>query len=281
MRKFNEEEREFLKLLVKTTNEEAQFFGYFLQRDFFTKESNTALIIISQKEEAFLFFKKEIFDVLSKRKKELLKFIKILYLTEYLKQERLIDILPNIEARNIPIHFMREDFNNPSNNGNAIKLNNDNVHIESSDFSKILNSKNEVVFEAIKLEKQTYNLIMDNFMGLLFVSEDLIQFVNSDFISEEDRKYRNGQIAVWTSIIIAFIFGLIGIYNPFIKDNTDNIEPISNKLDTIIHNQLDLKKVISKQQKDSIDLKNTEVLATTKNIVHLADSANNKDDSKN
>ena len=278
MRKFNKEEREFLKLLVKSSNEEAQFFGYFLQRDFFTKESNTALIIISQKEEAFLFFKKEIFDDLSERKKELLNFIKILYLTEYLKQERLIDILPNEEARNIPIHFMREDFNNPSNNGNAIKLNDNDVHIESSDFSKILNSKKEVVFEAIKLEKQTYNLIMDNFMGLLFVSEDLIQFVNRDFVSEEDRKYKNGQIAVWTSIIIAFIFGLIGIYNPFIKEKTDNLEPISNKLDTIICNQHNLKKTILKQRKDSIDLTDTEVLATTKNIVHLADSTTYEND---
>ncbi len=279
MRKFNTEEREFLKLLVKISNEEAQFFGYFLQRDLFTKESNTALIIISQKEEALLYFKKEIFDDLSKRKKELLKFIKILYLTEYLKQEGLIDILPNKEAKSIPIHFMREDFNNPSNNGGIIKLNDDDVHIKSSDFSKILNSKNEVIFEAVKLEKQTYNLIMDNFMGLLFVSEDLIQFVNRGFISEENRKYKNGQIAVWTSILIVFFFGLLGIYNPFIKKNADNLEPISNKLDTIIYNQLDLKNVILKQNEDSIEIKDDKVLATTKNIVHLADSTEIEDDS--
>ena len=266
MRKFNEEEREFLKLLVNISNEEAQFFGYFLQKDFFTKNSNTALIIISQQEEALLYLKKKIFDDLSKRKKELLNFIKILYLTEYLKQERLIDILPNEEAKGIPIHFMREDFNKPENKGDIIKLNDD-LHLKISDPSKILDSENEVIFEAVKLEKQTYNLIMNNFMGLLFVSEDLIQFVNRGFVSEEDRKYKNGQIAIWTSILIAFIFGLLGIYNPLAEKNIDNIKPITTKLDTIIINQLDLKKVILKRVEDSIEIKVDKVLATIKNIV--------------
>jgi len=266
MRKFNEEEREFLKLLVNISNEEAQFFGYFLQKDFFTKNSNTALIIISQQEEALLYLKKKIFDDLSKRKKELLNFIKILYLTEYLKQERLIDILPNEEAKGIPIHFMREDFNKPENKGDIIKLNDD-LHLKISDPSKILDSENEVIFEAVKLEKQTYNLIMNNFMGLLFVSEDIIQFVNRGFVSEEDRKYKNGQIAIWTSILIAFIFGLLGIYNPLAEKNIDNIKPITTKLDTIIINQLDLKKVILKRVEDSIEIKVDKVLATIKNIV--------------
>ena len=170
------------------------------------------------------------------RKEELRDFIEIVSLVENLKADRYINLIPNPEAQNSSMHIMHESFNKPTQDSESsnIILNEEGMHLKYPDVSKIYNSNNEIEFEGVKLEEHTHNLIMNNLMGLLFVSQELKDFVKNGFKSKEDIRYRNSHKATWFGLILALTFGLFGIYNPFDKDqSTVSNEKVYNDIDEI------------------------------------------------
>jgi len=235
MRKYNQREKKFLTLLATKSEDNLELVSYFMQKDFFTKSSNLALAVLPPRNAAVLYIKKNVFDDLSSRKREIRNFIEILSLIEYLKQYRLIDIIPIPSPPDVTIHLMREDFNTPTIDQQNLDLllNTNRLHIKNTDIGKIYDAHNQLVFEGVTLDKYTYDLILNNFLGLLFVSEELKDFVKKGFKSVEDMRYRIGQVATWVSICIALIFGIIGIYNPFDK-NGNNYKIASPQIDSLL-----------------------------------------------
>ncbi len=242
MRKYNIREKEFLKLLEEISKEDLEFFSFFMQKKYFTKHKSSFLIIIPEKKKALFYIQKSIFDNLSLRKQEIKNFIEILSLIEYLKQNRLIDIIPNPQAQNTGIHFMNEDFDSPRQTSPSLNiiLNKKQSYLKMSDF-KIYDINDKVLFEAVELEKYTYDIIMDNLMGLLFVSEELNDFVRRGFKSIDDIRYKYGQIATWVSISIALIFGILGIYSTQSDNQIKNLKIDSQQFDSIVYYQKELK----------------------------------------
>jgi hypothetical protein len=260
MRKFNIREKEFLKLLEKISKDDLEFFSFFLQNDYFQNGNNSALVVLPQQKEALLFIKKDIFDDLKLRKFEIRNFIEMLALVEYLKQNRLIDLIPNPQSQLPSMHVMRKDFNSISQvtTTSNIILNQVGAHLKFPDMSKIYNAQNEIIFEAVSLGKYTYELIIKDFMGLLFVSEELKYFVQKGFKSEDDLRYKYGQIATWLSISMALLFGLIGIYNPFENNSIKSYKIDSTQFDTIINYNKEFKdntvKILETLKKDTTSL---------------------------
>lgn len=259
MRKFNTREKRFLKLLEEISTKDLEFFSFFMQQKYFTKDSTSLLILIPEKTKALLYIQKDVFDNLSSRKQEIRNFIEILSLIEYLKQNRLIDIIPNPQAQKIGMHFMYEEFDSPHQDSLSLNiiLNKKKSYLKMSDF-KIYDVNNQVLFEAVELEKHTYDIIMKNLMGLLFVSEELNYFVKRGFKSVEDIRYKYGQIATWVSISIAFIFGLLGIYNSNNENKINKLNIEVQQIDSIIYYQKELKNSVIKiqnslEQKSQID----------------------------
>ena len=235
MRKYNQREKKFLTLLATKSEDNLEIFSYFMQNDFFIKSSDLALAVLPPTNAAVLYIKKNVFDDLSSRKREIRNFIEILSLIEYLKQYRLIDIIPIPSPPDVTIHLMREDFNTPTidSQNSDLLLNTHGLHIKNTDIGKIYDAQNKIIFEGVTLDKYTYDLILNNFLGLLFVSEELKDFVRKGFKSVEDRRYRIGQVATWVSICIALIFGIIGIYNPFdIKGKNYKID--THQIDSLL-----------------------------------------------
>ncbi len=225
MRKFNKTEKDFIKLLDKISDESLEFFSYYLQKYYFSNTSNSALFLFTQQKKALLFIKKDVFDNMSLRKKEMRNFLEILSLVNYLKQEHLINIIPNPQINNSTLLVMREEFNsiNQITLNSNLQLNQHGGHLKFTDFSKIYDSQDNILFEAVNLEEHVYNIIMDLFTGLLFVTEELKVLVKNNFKSSEDIRYRNNQIATWTSIIMAFLFGLYGIFRDLSHKNNSKI----------------------------------------------------------
>ena len=226
MRKFNPRERNFLKLLNNISNQDMELFPYFLQHQYFTEDKKTALFLLNKQKEAFLFIKKDVFDNMKSRKIELINFIEILSLIGYLKQNRLVDLFHVAENSSTTMSVMYSGFGNirqekPDSN---LIVSENGFHLKFPDFSKIYDVNNKIKFEAVKLEKHTYEMIQDNLSGLLFVSEELKEFVNNGFKSKEDLRYRIGQVTTWIGIGLAIIFGLFGIYNPFEKEESHSYE---------------------------------------------------------
>src|SRR5690554_6330955 len=181
MRTFNKREKKVLKLLVEISDEKFEYFSFFLQHKYFTKENNSALFLITKQKKALLYLKADSFNDLDKRKKEIVKFIEFVSLIQNLKENRFINIIPSPQSITPELLIMKEHFNAPKQDGDGkdIILNEQNDHIKFSDISKIYNSKNKVEYIAVGLEDPMYDLIIDNFMGLLFVSEELKEFVKN------------------------------------------------------------------------------------------------------
>jgi hypothetical protein len=252
MRKFNKREKEFLILLEEISNNDLEFFSFFLQNKYFTESKNSALFILPKQNTAILYIRKKIFDNLKLRKEELRDFIEILSLIENLKDDRFINIIPNPEVLNTSMHIMHKSFTKPnqSSKDSSISLNKEGMHLKYPDISKIYNSKDKVEFEGVKLEEHTYNLIITNFMGLLFISQELKDFVKNDFRSLEDIRYKNSQKATWFGLILALTFGVFGIYNSFSSNeklNSDKQEKQLNhifEINSKIHYEILNKKII-------------------------------------
>ena len=273
MRKYNQVEKDFLKLLIKISNEDTEFLSYFLQKHYFTKQKGLALVVLTAQKEILLYMKKDIFDNLSKRKKELINFINILHLIDYLKNNRLISILENKQAYKVNAHFMYENFDQPIQNNNLLQLNSQGLYININDPSKIYDQNKNITFEAIKLDNNIYDLVMNNFFGLLFVSEDLKEYVNNGFKSTVDLRYKRAQITTWVSIFIAFLFGLLGLYNPFEKNKIIECKLTKQQFKKIIKQN----QILNKNSIKVIDIiSKTESNKTQKKYIHNKNMERNK-----
>lgn len=255
MRKYNPREKEFLKLLNKISNQDMEKFTYFLHHQYFTDQQNLALFLFHERKEVLLFIKKNVFDDLQLRKIELRNFIEVLSLMGYLKQNRLVDLFHVSEDPSTTLNVWYSEFGNTrqSEPNSDLILNENGAHLKFPDVSKIYNANNEVVFEAVRLEKHTYQMINDNFLGLLFVSEELKEYVNNGFKSKEDLRYRRAQITTWIGLGLALIFGLFGIYNPFEKKDIHEYEFNEKQFKEIIKNNTDIHDDVHKIMK-SIEL---------------------------
>lgn len=219
MRKFNEREKEIIKKLCLITFSETEFFSFFLQTKYFTKDNNKALFIIPKQNKALLYVKKEIFDNINSRKKELGEFLELISLIIYLKENRYINIYPNDEILKSELLIMKESFNSPSNDiPHIIKLNVEGDYIDTNNFLFIYNNQNNVIYQAIDVDSNVYDLIINNFFGLLYVSEELVQLSNNNFISEEESrfntqlqedeaKFKKQRCDTWISIGLSFLVG--------------------------------------------------------------------------
>jgi hypothetical protein len=159
---------------------------------------------------------------------------------------------------------MHESFNSASQvNPNAnIVLNNDGAHMKFPDLSKIYNSQNEIIYEAVRLEKHTYLLVMKNLMGLLFVSEELKNFVRNNFRSIEDIRYKKSQLAMWTGITLAFIFGLCGMLKPAKLPLDRSLRLDQGQFDTLIYQN----KYLNQEIKSILDIYRSDTLIAPKKI---------------
>lgn len=120
---------------------------------------------------------------------------------------------------NSELLIMKESFNSPSNDiPHIIKLNVEGDYIDTNNFLFIYNNQNNVIYQAIDVDSNVYDLIINNFFGLLYVSEELVQLSNNNFISEEESrfnkqlqedeaKFKKQRCDTWISIGLSFLVG--------------------------------------------------------------------------
>lgn len=268
MRAFNYREKEIIKMLAKVNLASTDFFSFFLQKNYFTIESKKALFVLTKQKTVLLYLEKDLFNDLTKRKEELGKLFELLSLIIYLKENRYITIYPNPEVLKSDLHVMRDDFNSictSKEDSTKVLLNNKGLYLRTCNPENIYDSENSIVFIAVSLGEDVYNLIIENFMGLLYVSEELVGLTIRDFKSPEDIRFKKQQVATWISILIAFLLGIWGVYQQLNDSKTKNFEMNKifenqnirlNKIDNSIEElTLDLKKNLTEASKDSLNIK--------------------------
>lgn len=226
MRKFNSREKEFITQLSKLPFEKVDTFGCFLQKNYFTKESQNALII-KKNENALLYVSKEIFSDFNFRRNKIGHLFEILTLIEYLEDNRYINILKTgVEAE---IYALHETFTTISVTPNKIILNSEGDYLNPNDVLYISSNKNEILFEAMNLPN--INLVSKYLNGVIFVTEELHCLVKNNFIDDETRRHNGQQVSAIIGIIISIILGLYAIYSQVVTTNEQRSESvIENKI---------------------------------------------------
>jgi len=259
MRTFNKREKRILNMLYNISNDKLELFSFHLQQKYFKELTDSALFLFPKRKEVLLYIPKVYFDNLEKRKNIMMEFMEFLSLINFLKEERYINIIPNEDVSLSELHIMRKDFGNPKieESTQKIFLNDNGDYIDPKQAHLIFNNDSEIIFEGVKLQQLIFEQVTENCMGLLFVSEELKEFVRNKHLSKDDLRYKRGQIATWIGISLALIFGILGIFNPF--NYKQKMLPIdSQELNPIIENsneiRQDLHRIIKiiEPQKDTI-----------------------------
>jgi hypothetical protein len=271
MRKFNQREKEIIKNISSITFSEIEDFSYFLRTKYFIEENNKALLLLPKINTALLFIKKEIFDNVNNSKKEFGEFLELISLIIYLKENRYITIYPNKEILSSELLVMKESFNSIRALPNQLlQLNDNGDYIDKNNPSLVYDRNHDIIYEAMKIESDIYDLIKNNFVGLLYVSEELIQFSNNNFITEdelrftkqllEDKiKFRKQRMDTWISIALSFLVGLAAIiYQIYTEKNNEK----NSQKSIDIQNEY-LKKIAISL--DSLNMK-TKLITTKKEI---------------
>lgn len=262
MRAFNDREKEIIKMLAKINLANTEFFSSFLHKNYFTVESKKALFVYTNQKAVLLYLKNELFNELTKRREELGKLFELLSLISYLKEKRYISIYPNHDVLKSELIVMREDFNAINKSGNIddkLFLNEKGFYIKTSEPENIYGSDDKIAFIAINLGEDVFNLIIKNFMGLLYVSEELIELTERNFKSQEDIRFQKQQIATWISILIAFLLGIWSIYfqlDGFKNKDSEMINLIEHQdkwFDKIDSSIDELNKNLTEEKSDSLN----------------------------
>jgi hypothetical protein len=226
MRKFNEREQEIIKILCSIEIDNFDFINEVLKKKYFTKSSNQLLIIDNVTNNAYLYLKKEIYDVIEERKKETYVFTEFIFLLQYLKENRYISTISDIKIKEEPVIIIKESFVNPPLNQGKIILNeNEDYILTDPPNPEIFNKNGAVIYKGISLDYGNfYKMITENLLGVTFVSEELKYLTHNNFETEEEKRFKETlkigkkhfkitQIISWVSIGIAIILGLIGVFN--------------------------------------------------------------------
>jgi len=236
MKTFNKREKAILDMLVNISNESPEFFSFHLQNSYFRNLTASALFVLPQTKQIILYIPKIDFQDPNKRKKIMIEFLEFLSLIKFLKNERFIDVIQLADITQ-PLYIMGKGFDKAQEDpvSKFIILNDQGDHIDPNQFQLIMDSNSDVIFEGSGLTNEIYQQIIENCMGLLFVSEDLKEFVKNKYKSKEDLRYKYGQIATWTGIGLALVFGILGLYNPFEDKEPNPLIKNTNEIHQDIH----------------------------------------------
>lgn len=213
MRAFNKREQDFIKKLITIDISNNVTFDFFLEKNYFTEENKRALFIFKSLKKAVLYLEHDLFE--TNRIKESNEMMELLSLLLYLKEKRYITLFQNQENYQADtfIIIIGNYFNfiNKNEKGVISIENEEGWTFNSKDFV-IYDAKGNSMYKGFDLDFNVYEHILENFTGIIHVTEELAQLVERDFKSEEHIRFKKQQVATWVSIALAIVLGLLSIY---------------------------------------------------------------------
>lgn len=250
MRPFNNNEKIIIReLLCEIATENIDYFDLILKKKYFNESSNIGLIVFPKKKEAALIIKTEIFDDLALRKNEIIKFHEFLYLLEYLKSNRYIYISKNDNFEKYNCYLIKEGLTiDNQKTTSQIAYFEENRCYLNTNHPFIYDENHEIVYKISHVfHLDDYTLIADNLFALIYTTEELRHLVYNNFVSESDKQNQFNKIAVWISIALSTIIGLLGLIV--------SIYALYKENDPIKINKIQFEKLVQQQQNESKQVK--------------------------
>jgi len=233
MRPFNKNELKIIENLSKLDPQKMHTCTRFLQDTFFTSKSKLALIVKHDSKDLLFYIDYELFDSKEELNKKNHDLFELINLLDYLKSIRYLTIVsPSDKLNNF--EALNSDFNNLRiENGNELLLNEDEYYLYTNSPEIIYDAKNNKILKSGKLNEY-YDYIYSNIFGLIFPSEELIDFVKHDFKTKDDIKHKQNLFVGWVVISLALILGVLGIWPSMLTEK--NTTQVLNKLKSINNN---------------------------------------------
>jgi hypothetical protein len=235
MREFNKREQLIMRKLAEIDISSMSTSSRFLQDNFFTKSNAKALIVNHNSKDVLYYIDPNQFNNIQTLRKSNHELFELLILLSYLNENRYVSIITT-KMPAAPLEALHSDFDSSiSLNGNILTLNSKGDYLDINQPDLIKNSSNQILLKGGLLNGY-YDLIYNTVFGLIIPSEELLDLVKHNFKSKDDRKHFQNIFVAWTGITIALILGILGIWNPFNSEKTQNgelLEQISIDLDTI------------------------------------------------
>lgn len=213
MKVLNKKEREIIEWLIKSRKDSSITLADFLQNYFFTKSKNRYLIIQAQEKYAMYYLSVETYNNKEQKNDAVASLIELMALLNYLNDQGFITIYREGHQQKEQMFYIGDIFEKPHISDNKIILNSEGLY--SAKPEKIQNNDNEVIYKGIELKNGNYDLIYQNLIGDIYISDSIETLLNS--------KIKRPLFLFYTLLIlIVFIIGIPMIYAGFKLQNIDD-----------------------------------------------------------
>jgi len=236
MREFNFREKNIIKKISEIDVNRLPQTKEFLESFFFTTNNQKALVINHATKDVLYLVNPNIHNDPNESRKSIFELFELLNLLSYLKENRYISIvIPSIPF--FRFETIYSEFDSAIQSGNIVTLNIQGDFLLSNQPDEIKDINNQIILKGVLLNGY-YDLI-NNILGPIFPSEEIIDLVRNKFISKESRKHKQNLFVAWSGIFVAIILGFFSIWNPWQNnsfDDSKNIIQILDKLESIKNN---------------------------------------------
>ena len=219
MREFSPSEKAIIEKITSVEASDLYTFSRFLQNCIFTEESGSALFFIHEKKVALFFVKTSFPD--SEHRRKLSEFLELLFLLEYLENERYIYLLPS-NAATTGLKVMHEGFDQLHQNPDTkdVLLNRQGDRMIPSEAGFLFNKTGEKIFKGLSIEgsQPLYQILEAKLDAPFCCSEDLRQYVKNGYkdVSQmrHEQSIKHTKIALGVALItsvISIVLSTVGI----------------------------------------------------------------------
>lgn len=182
MRAFNDREKDIIRKLVNLREEYGGSMPDFLSSYVYGAQSGTALVVDNDAQELTVVSTADDFDErVDNEREEVENFYELLALVAYLKEERFISIF------------------------NLAKEQDCGVRILGAMPGKGQKSR------SVAVGPNCYHLARENFLGEVYVSQDLRELVRDNFVGRDEMRFRRQHMVTWAALVVAIAVGIAGI----------------------------------------------------------------------
>lgn len=227
MQQFNDREKSIISKILEAKENNCILVNEFIQKLYFSEQSNRALILQAHGHYAVFFMTPEIFDDAVKNTEEVKLFFELISLLNYLNINGYLTIY---RKKTEMLYFFQETFTDVKASHNSIVLNDKGDYSFSPD---TIHDKNKnVIYKGIIFNADVFELILNTTTGVLVLSDkfnDLLADSDDQPDPVQKSMLRNSKRGLW---INAFSLILLAGLSYFVYDKTieyeKNIKRFSN-----------------------------------------------------
>ncbi len=267
MKSINTKEKALINTMISMVSKGSVSLQELLEKMFFHENEGRALIIQTVDHYSVFYLKNNLFDDAELKKEQLVDFLELMSLLNYLATNNYLYFLPKDHNKGDKMYFIQDAFNNPEAGDGPIILN------TKGDYTlhptSISDKNDDIIYKGIFLDNDTSIFLETHAKEVLFLTEQLKGLLVDVAPKKESRTKFHQKWWRWSIILniitmlkvgaaIFFFWNELQNYNPDLSAieayNTEistKIDSIKAKLDNVINENTE-KKTVEKESEKTV-----------------------------